>query len=171
MAERSLGGYGLSWEPPLFLHPGEVCPWAGDVDADEPFAGLFAVHGAAVHEDMLVAEQVGRHLFRGHAGGAYVHPHQVGALQARYLGLGHHPAQDVLEQEVVAMDVFVQLVQPVLTLVVGGDEPFHTEGIHVAHLVDVDGLQAASPSRLAFGTTPTWRASSKTVMGRKSFFC
>ena len=52
----------------------------------------------------------------------------------------------VLEEEIVAVDILEQLIEPFLSLVVCGDGGNHAKRIHVAHLVDVYRLvDALSP--------------------------
>ena len=71
--------------------------------------------------------------------GADIYPYQVCAFQGHHLPTGDMLCDKIAKHSIVSPEVFVELVYPVFTIVVGGDECQRTEGIDVAHLVDVDG--------------------------------
>ena len=67
-----------------------------------------------------------------------IHPDQVGALEIGDGAFGQVAGKEVPQITVVLPERGIQFLQPRFPFRVRGDEAGHAEGIHIAHLVDID---------------------------------
>ena len=95
----------------------------------------------------MVAELLG-----GLASGLDVHPHQICAFEGGDGAVGECFLQHCLCHEVVFVDVVAQLVEPFFSFgCVGGLQGDDSEGVDIAHFVDVDGLIYVGMSAFVLG--------------------
>ena len=70
----------------------------------------------------------------------YTHPHQVCTLERYCLPLRYMLCNILTGKVVIGINVAIEFTQPLLTLIgICSLKGYHAEGIHVAHLIDVDG--------------------------------
>ena len=132
----------------------------GEGDAEMVLAAC-AVDGTCVEEDVgFVDETLGELLAadaQATAQGLDTHPSEVGAFEGHdsicfsfYASSNYfwrNVAEFVCQVFVVVVDVGVELVEPLCAFVaVGSDGGDGTEGVDVAHFVDVDGAVDATAS-------------------------
>lgn len=95
---------------------------------------------------MAVAEQAPGKLIGGQPKGRDVHPYKVSTLEASDAQLRQFLRQVFLQAVVIAEDIFVERIEPVLTFIIGGFKGDGTEGVDIANLKDVyNTVDAATP--------------------------
>jgi hypothetical protein len=81
------------------------------------------------------------------ASGSDINPYEVGSLKWTNLPVREVLCGEITECSVIIPDIAIQLVQPVLTVIVGRHQGYGSEGVHVAHLVDIDSTIETSAPR------------------------
>ena len=129
-----------------FQRFGESAALGRNVKANIAFARFSAVHRAWIDPHFRLSKQTVAEFINGDAHSRDVHPRKVCAFKGTDLPLRHVFADEIAQNGVISPKILVQFVNPVLALIIGGDEGYGTEWIHVAHLVDIDGtIDAAAP--------------------------
>ena len=108
---------------------------AGDVDAHK---AIKAVHHAGVDPDLLIEQEAVLYVVSGHIQSSDIHPHKVGSFQFADRELRKVLLKERQQRAVIPVKIFIKLLEPRLTLVVGGLKRKHTERIHLTQLVDID---------------------------------
>ena len=93
-----------------------------------------------------MVEPVGQCVTR-HAQRTDINPSQIGSFQRHDLELRQPFGKERTKRIVVTFYIYAQLVEPVLALVIGRHQRLRSEGVEVAHLVDVDGTVDATSQR------------------------
>ena len=140
---------------------------AGDVDTEVALARDGAIHRAGVQPDAGLLEEavaIGCDRVATNSGGRArrrtvgnsgcrrpsgktagsnccgdIDPDEVGAFEGHNAPLGEVLGNEIAEGTVVVPEVAVEGIKPVLAIVIGGLDGLWSEGVDIAHLVDIDG--------------------------------